>query len=71
MFGIAAVSTVLLFFLKTPVVQHPHQKNQETIVDVKKSHISNVPHAQEVTVMNGVSKLWNLCKDKRFLWIVP
>ena len=27
--------------------------------------------AEEVTVKTGAIKIWNLCRDRRFNWIIP
>ena len=72
---ICAVSVALLFFLKDPQVHH-HTAHQETMDEVRSPKsggpITAVPHHEaHGNLKEGVHKLWVLCKDTRFLWLLP
>ena len=42
-----------------------HSENAEDQV------VGGGAEAQNATVKEGVLKLWNLCKDRRFIYIIP
>ena len=61
--AICSGATALLFTLKNPVKHH--SENDEDQV------VGGGAEAQNATVKEGVLKLWNLCKDRRFIYIIP
>ena len=68
MFGIAFGSALLLFLLKDPVVHHENLHQED--LHSKMSMVS-LGKAKQPSLKDGVVKLWNLTKDRRFWWIVP
>lgn len=60
---ICSAATGLLFTLKNPVVHHTEHPDDHAVGEGEE--------ASKVTVKEGVLKLWNLCKDPRFVYIIP
>ena len=61
--AICTAATGLLFTLKNPVVHHS---------DHPEGHaVGEGAEAQNVTLKEGILKLWGLCKDRRFVYIIP
>jgi MFS family permease len=61
--AICSAATALLFTLKNPVVHHSDHPDEHAV--------GEGDEAKNVTVKGGVLKLWNLCKDRRFLYLIP
>jgi hypothetical protein len=61
--AICSASTALLFSLKTPVA---HQSGHSEDRAVREG-----AEPTNITVKEGVLKLWALCKDRRFHYIIP
>lgn len=60
---ICSAATGLLFTLKNPVVHHSdHPENHA---------VGEGEEANNVTIGQGVKKLWDLCKNKRFIYLIP
>ena len=60
---ICSAATGLLFTLKNPVVHHTEHPEDHAV--------GEGAEAQNVTIKEGVLKLWGLCKDRRFIYIIP
>ena len=61
--AICSGATGLLFTLKNPVVHHSNNPQDHAVGEGAES--------QNATVKEGVLKLWTLCKDRRFIYIIP
>lgn len=56
-------SCALLFALKNPFVHHTEHPNDHAVGEGEE--------AKKTTLKEGLMKLWNLCKDRRFVYMIP
>jgi uncharacterized membrane protein YfcA len=60
--AVLILSSGLLFALKQPIIHHIENSNTQAV---------GSGDTEKVTLKQGLSKLWDLCKDRRFRWIIP
>ena len=61
--AICSAGTGFLFTLKNPIVHYSE--------NCEEHNVGGGAEAKTATVKEGLLKLWTLCKDRRFIYIIP